>query len=141
MADYDDKYPNSFDDDQDYFPNKGEKQKNVYDDFTEYEARDIGPDTEFASETATFNPSELDEDKIRKEEKETRFEEHVDAGWGWIALVVSLLSFFVWTLLFAVVGAVMGIYAKRRGADTLGNIAIGLALLAVALRLFVFPIM
>lgn len=137
----DDKYPTSYNDDQDYFPNKGEEQKKVYKDFNEYDARDQGYDTEFASEAATFNPSELDEDKIRKEEKETRFEEHVDAGWGWIALVVSLLSFFVWTLLFAVVGAVMGIYAKRRGADTLGNIAIGIAILAVALRLFVFPIM
>ncbi|WP_170158442.1 hypothetical protein [Aquisalibacillus elongatus] len=140
MADHDDKYPTSYNDDQDYFPNKGKEQK-IYHNYDDYSARDEGYDTEFSSETATFNPNELDKDKIKKEEKESRYEEHVDAGWGWIALVVSLLSFFVWTLLFAVVGAIMGIYAKRRGADTLGNIAIGLALLAVAVRLFVFPIM
>ncbi|GEL78294.1 hypothetical protein [Tenuibacillus multivorans] len=139
MTDQENNSPNSYNDDQDYF-NQQNNQK-VYTNFNEYDARDTGDDTEFASETATLNPNELDRDKLKKEEKEAHYEQHVDAGWGWIALVVSLLSFFVWTLLFAVVGAVIGIYAKRRGADTLGNIAIGLAILAVAVRLFVFPIM
>ncbi|MET3682428.1 hypothetical protein ABID56_000509 [Alkalibacillus flavidus] len=96
-------------------------------------------DVEFSSDAATFNPDELDKEKIQKEEKEAHYEEHVDAGWGWIALSASFLAFFVWTFLFATVGVVMGIYAKRRGADSLGNIAIGAALVAVLIRLFVFP--
>ncbi|PKR79005.1 hypothetical protein CEY16_04450 [Halalkalibacillus sediminis] len=106
----------------------------------EYAARDRGEDVEFASESAAFNPNELDSDKLRKEEKETRMEQHVDAGWGWIALVMSLLAFFVWTFLFGVVGAIIGVYAKRRGANTLGNLAIGFALVAIAVRLFVYPL-
>ncbi|WP_054752983.1 hypothetical protein [Piscibacillus salipiscarius] len=65
----DDQYPTSFDDDQDYFPNKGEKQKKVYKDYNEYDERDRGYDTEFASDAATFNPNELDEEKLRKKRK------------------------------------------------------------------------
>ncbi|GEN46528.1 DUF2306 domain-containing protein [Alkalibacillus haloalkaliphilus] len=140
----DDRHPRSYSEDDNYF-----EQNNNFnptnDPITGIRNAEDGisnrsDDVEFSSDAATFNPDELDEDKMRKEEKESRYEEHVDAGWGWIALAVSLLSFFVWTLLFAVIGVVMGIYAKRRGANTLGNIAIGIAIAAVAIRLFLFPI-
>ncbi|WP_188206170.1 hypothetical protein [Alkalibacillus aidingensis] len=152
MSNHDDQRPKSYSEDDNYFEQNNEVHNEVSQDINptndpitgvhNAEADNINrnnDDVEFA-EAATFNPDELDEDKVRIEERETRMEEHVDAGWGWIALVVSLLSFFVWTLLFAVVGVVMGIYAKRRGADTLGNIAIGLAIVAVAVRLFLFPV-
>ncbi|WP_051189032.1 hypothetical protein [Halalkalibacillus halophilus] len=130
-------HPRSYSEDDNYFDrNEGLMPSN--DPITGIRQKE---DTEFSSETATFNPSELDRDKMKQEERESRMEEHVDAGWGWIALVLSLLAFFVWTFLFAVVGAIMGIYAKRRGANTLGNIAIGLALVAIVIRLFVYPIL
>lgn len=150
----DPKHPRSYSEDDNYFEqNYNPVQTNMNEDVitdTEFAedvdlARDINmdhrdDDTEFAAETAIFNPTEVDRDLMRQKERETRMEEHVDAGWGWIALVISLLSFFVWTILFAIVGVVMGVYAKRRGANTLGNIAIGLAILAVAYRLFVDPL-
>ncbi|MGM8214126.1 hypothetical protein ACLIA0_01000 [Bacillaceae bacterium W0354] len=155
MANNNDEHPRSYSEDDNYFEqNRYPVQTNMNDDLdvdTEFAedvdlAEDVNmdrqaeEDTEFAAETAVFNPSEVNRDIIRQKEQETRMEENVDAGWGWIALVLSLLSFFVWTLLFAVVGAVMGVYAKRRGANTLGNIAIGISIVAVTIRLFFFPI-
>ncbi|MDQ0158640.1 hypothetical protein [Alkalibacillus salilacus] len=140
----DDQQPKDYSQDDNYFEqNNGFNQS--YDPVTGVKMVDShtdknDQDVEFASDTATMNPDELDRDKIKKEEKESHYEEHVDAGWGWIALSASFISFFVWTFLFALIGIVMGIYAKRRGANTLGNIAIGAALVAVLIRLFVFPL-
>lgn len=106
----------------------------------EVDNRQSKDDTEFAAETAVFNPSENDPELLRKKEQETRMQENVEAGWGWVALVISLLSFFVWPLIFAIAGSALGIYAKRRGANTLGNIAIGLAIASVTLWLIIYPI-
>ncbi|GAA0457709.1 hypothetical protein [Alkalibacillus silvisoli] len=141
----DDRHPRSYSEDDNYFDQNNNNFNPTNDPITgvhnaEAEINNRSDDVEFSSDAATFNPDELDEEKMKKEDKESHYEEHVDAGWGWIALAVSLLSFFVWTLLFAVVGVVMGIYAKRRGANTLGNIAIGLAIAAVAIRMFLFPV-
>ncbi|MCP8616881.1 DUF4190 domain-containing protein [Salirhabdus salicampi] len=89
-------------------------------------------DEEFAAETAV-NPNEL------RHEKETHMEEDVQVGWGWAAIVLAFLSFFMWPFLMGIAGIVVGVMAKRRGADTLGNIAITAAIAALVIRLVIAP--
>ncbi|MCM3738722.1 hypothetical protein M3210_00415 [Oceanobacillus luteolus] len=57
--------------------------------------------------------------------------------YGWIGIVLSFLSFLIWPLLLAVAGIVLGFMSRSKGADTLGNIAIGIGVLSIILRLFI----
>ncbi|QHS22777.1 DUF4190 domain-containing protein [Virgibacillus sp. MSP4-1] len=92
---------------------------------------------EFAAETA-ISPNELD-DRTQMAERETHMEETAEAGWGWAAIILSLLAFFMWPLVMGIAGIVVGVMAKRRGADTLGNIAIVAGIAAIVINLFLAP--
>ncbi|WP_051330840.1 hypothetical protein [Aneurinibacillus terranovensis] len=59
-------------------------------------------------------------------------------GIGTLALVLSLLSFFVMPFLLGIVGFVLGYAAARRGAAS-GRWAMGLSAVAVLLTLFLRP--
>lgn len=56
---------------------------------------------------------------------------------GWIGIVLSFISFLMWPLLFGVAGIILGFMSRNRGADTLGNIAIGIGVLSIVFRLFI----
>lgn len=60
---------------------------------------------------------------------------------GWSALVLSIISFFWLPIIFAGAGIVVGFIARNRGAETLGNIAIGAGVVSLILTLFVAPFM
>lgn len=60
-------------------------------------------------------------------------------GIGIAALVLSILSLFVMPILFGAAGIVLGFIARRRGAEGLGNWAIGLGAVSIIVGLFIVP--
>ncbi|MFC7320898.1 hypothetical protein [Halobacillus campisalis] len=77
---------------------------------------------------------------IRSEESETTMETDVKAGMGWVALSAAILSFFFAPFLLGIVGIALGVVSKRRGADTLGNMAIIISIVSILFSLFLTPI-
>lgn len=61
------------------------------------------------------------------------------AGMGWLALVLSIVSFFVLPVIMGAAGIIVGIIARRQGARALGTWAIGLGIVAIVARLFFTP--
>lgn len=60
-----------------------------------------------------------------------------NSTYGWIGIVLSFLSFLVWPLLFSAAGIILGFMSRSKGADTLGNIAIGIGAVSLIIRLFI----
>ncbi|MFC5651719.1 hypothetical protein ACFPYJ_21890 [Paenibacillus solisilvae] len=59
---------------------------------------------------------------------------------GWAALVLAVLSWFVWPVLLGATAAVVGFLAYRQGARGLGVWSITLGLIALASYLVLIPI-
>jgi hypothetical protein len=88
-------------------------------------------DEEYAEEA--IQPNE-----VKFKERESNMTEKVEAGWGWAALILSLIALFnIWPLVMGIAGIVVGVMAKRRGADTLGNIAIVAGIAAIVFHLII----
>ena len=62
--------------------------------------------------------------------------EDATSTYGWIGIVLSILSFFVWPLFFGVAGIIFGFVSRNKGADMLGNFAIGIGVVSMLIRLF-----
>ncbi|MFC7060649.1 DUF4190 domain-containing protein [Halobacillus seohaensis] len=92
-------------------------------------------DEEFAQE-ATMPMNE----PIRSEESETKMDGEVKVGMAWVALSAAILSFFFAPFLLGIVGIVLGIIGKRRGADTLGNMAIIISVVSILFSVFLAPV-
>ena len=58
---------------------------------------------------------------------------------GAIALALSLLSLFYLPILFGAAGIIIGFIARRRGANGLGNWAIGIGVVSMIIALFIAP--
>lgn len=58
---------------------------------------------------------------------------------GWVALGLGLIAFFIAPYLFAIASIILGFFARAQGATLLGNSAIIVAILAVAVRMFMMP--
>ncbi|MDC3415538.1 hypothetical protein [Aquibacillus salsiterrae] len=92
-------------------------------------------DTEIAQEmTAT----EFDR-PIEATDQETEMKSEVKTGFGWLALILSVLSFFVAPILLGAAGIIFGFISKNRGADTLGNTAITAGAISIIITLFIAP--
>ncbi|WP_058307432.1 DUF4190 domain-containing protein [Gracilibacillus massiliensis] len=72
---------------------------------------------------------------IESAEQETEMQSQVNTAWGWAGLVLALASFFIWPLIMAVSGIVLGFVSKKQGADTLGNAAIVTAIVSILISL------
>jgi hypothetical protein len=59
---------------------------------------------------------------------------------GIIALVLSLISFFLLPFLFGSVGIILGVFAAARGSRV-GWWALGLSIIAIAMSMIITPIM
>ncbi|MYL33451.1 hypothetical protein GLW08_09125 [Pontibacillus yanchengensis] len=94
-------------------------------------------DVEFAQEAAIDENSVRD--PIKSDEKETDMESNVQAGFGWLAVILSVLSFFILPVIMGAAGIIVGFIARRRGADTLGNTAIIAGAISIVLTLFLAP--
>lgn len=95
-------------------------------------------DEEFAQDIA-LDASSLRHEPIESDERETDMQDNVQTGWGWTAVVLSVLSFFMMPVILGAAGVIIGFVAKRRGADTLGNTAIIAGAVAIILQLFIAP--
>ncbi len=58
---------------------------------------------------------------------------------GWIGLALSIISFFMFPIVFGIVGIVLGFIARARDAQWLGNTAIAVGVISIILRLFIRP--
>jgi len=58
---------------------------------------------------------------------------------GYVALALSIISLFVLPVLLGAAGIIVGFMARRRGAQTLGNWAVGIGIVSVLLGIFVLP--
>ncbi|MFP7169717.1 hypothetical protein [Terribacillus sp. 7520-G] len=87
--------------------------------------------------SAEISPAQ---DGYRRSEKEEG-NHATDSGkvFGYIALILSVAAFFFAPILVGAAGIVFGVLAKRRGADTLGNIALIVSILAIVISLFTAP--
>lgn len=59
--------------------------------------------------------------------------------YGWIGLALSIISFFMWPILFGISGIILGFVSRSKGADTLGNLAIAAGIISVFFAFFVRP--
>mgnify|MGYP001392149622 CR=1 FL=1 len=67
--------------------------------------------------------------------EQTGVREDANSTYGWIGIVLSVLSFLVWPLFFGVAGIVFGFVSRSKGADALGNFAIGIGVLSILIRI------
>lgn len=64
---------------------------------------------------------------------------NANATLGWIAVVLSAISFFWLPILMGASGIIVGIFARTRNAEVLGNIAIIAGAVSIILSLFINP--
>lgn len=60
-------------------------------------------------------------------------------GMGYIALALAILSLFFSPILFGGAALILGFVARNRGAEGLGNWAIGIGAVSVIIGLFIAP--
>lgn len=92
---------------------------------------------DFAYGLPVNKPSE----KFHYEEESFRTE--VDSGvfaLGWIALVFSIASLFLWPILLAPTAMILGYMAYRQGARGLGGWSVAIGLLVLVIHFIVTPI-
>ena len=85
-------------------------------------------DEEFATDWDTADVRETED--FRVETKQLS---------GWIAIVLSVLSFFFWPVVLGIAGIIVGIVARTRNAEWLGNVAIVAGAVSLLLALVVRP--
>lgn len=91
-------------------------------------------DEEVAQEV-TPNPAIMQDRRENNERNET---EAGGFGIGLTALILSVLSFFVWPFVLSIAGIIVGIFAVRR-RSALGWWAIAVGIVALIAALFLFP--
>ena len=64
----------------------------------------------------------------------------IKSVYGWSAIALSVLSFFIVPFLFAVLGIIVGFVARYNRALILGNTAIAIGALSIIVRLFILPL-
>lgn len=94
-------------------------------------------DVEFAQEAAI--DSNTVREPVKSGEKESDMTTEVPTGMGWLAVVLSIASFFIMPVILGAAGIIVGFISKRRGADTLGNTAIIAGVISILLTLFFAP--
>ncbi|RFA36393.1 hypothetical protein CAI16_05040 [Virgibacillus dokdonensis] len=120
-----DQYPNRGMKDVEEPPNYGEQRKNQ--DFVGIEP-DSSRDEEFAAEMTV---DDADTEITGDMDENTTF--------GWVGIALSIISFFIWPIIFGVAGIVLGFMSRSRGADALGNIAIAAGAVSILITLFILP--
>ncbi|MFD0958659.1 hypothetical protein [Paenibacillus chungangensis] len=85
---------------------------------------------------------------VSKHSKKFRYEEEKaasesDSGafaLGWIALVFSIASLFLWPVLLAPTATILGYMAYRQGARGLGGWSVAISLLVLVIHFIITPI-
>src|SRR5690625_2111733 len=95
---------------------------------------------EFIEETAAevSDLNDIRQEDIRSDDDHDDLD--VKSAYGWVALALSVISFFIVPILFAVAGIIVGFVARNRSAPLLGNTAIIVGVLSLVIRLFIMPL-
>ncbi|MUK87110.1 hypothetical protein GMD78_01660 [Ornithinibacillus sp. L9] len=85
--------------------------------------------------------AELTADDYERQPVRVDEEEGVEANtaMGWIAIALSIVSFFWLPIILGAAGVIVGFMARARNADTLGNIAIVAGAISIVFALFIGP--
>ncbi|MBH0158466.1 DUF4190 domain-containing protein [Fictibacillus sp. 5RED26] len=83
-------------------------------------------------------PRYSDRDDHRHEHEDSR-ERAGGKATGIIAIILSVLSLFILPVLFGAAGIIVGFIARRQGAHSLGNWAIGIGVVSIIISLFFAP--
>jgi hypothetical protein len=75
----------------------------------------------------------------RRNDHEETHERAGGKATGVIAIILSVLSLFIVPVLFGTAGIIVGFVARRQGAHSLGNWAIGIGIVSVIISLFFAP--
>ena len=76
------------------------------------------------------------------EHEEREFQEHDDDSFawaGWLGLIVAIVSLFWMPIILGAAAIILGIVARQRDAEALGNTSIIIGAAAIIIRLFVMP--
>lgn len=87
-------------------------------------------DEEFAADFAA--------DDFERTDRDYSGEQSVSI-YGWIAIALSALSFFMMPIILGAAGIIVGFVSRNRGADTLGNIAIAAGAISILISIFILP--
>lgn len=96
-----------------------------------------GFDEEYAAEMTV---NEYQQPLTSEPEVTKKAQVDVQTGFGWLALVMAIVSFFILPIFLSIAAIIFGFIAKGKGADTLGNIAIVAGGLSFVLTLFIVPV-
>lgn len=91
-------------------------------------------DEEFAAEMTADDIS-----GTVRDEEDTETGTQANSAFGWIALSLSIISFFIMPIILGGAGIIVGFISRSRGADTLGNTAIIAGAASILITLFVLP--
>ncbi|GGB50349.1 DUF4190 domain-containing protein [Fictibacillus barbaricus] len=78
-------------------------------------------------------------DNDHRHEHEGKREREGGRATGMIAIILSVLSLFILPVLFGAAGIIVGFIARRQGAKSLGNWAIGIGIVSIIISLFFAP--
>lgn len=85
---------------------------------------------------AELTADDIDDRQVKQDDDSGS---HVNSAVGWVALVLSIVSFFFIPIILGGAGIIVGFIAKSRDADTLGNTAIIAGAASIIITLFVIP--
>lgn len=88
-------------------------------------------DEEFSADM-TYDDAE--KDAIQEDQNEQSFQIT-----GWIAVALSIVSFFIMPIIMAAAGIILGVISRGKRARTLGNTAIIISVISFAYFLFIRP--
>ncbi|WP_221565599.1 DUF308 domain-containing protein [Alkalihalobacillus sp. TS-13] len=100
---------------------------------------------DFMEETAAEVLPLPEQERVMDKEREDSYNNDADPedtegrGVGIFAIALSILSLFFLPVLLGAAGIIVGFFARRRGARTLGNWAIGLGIASIVISLIFAP--
>ena|SRR5699024_223001 len=92
-------------------------------------------DDDYQTEAAN-EMTEADLDTINED---SGHDPDISSVYGWIAIALSVIAFFVAPILFAAAGIIVGFVSRAKEAPVLGNTAIGIGIVALIVRFLLVP--
>ncbi|WP_224773253.1 DUF308 domain-containing protein [Metabacillus idriensis] len=126
-------------DEKDYDYHGNIKDYDLREDKVGYNRPDVSEDykEETAAEIAAPATLRRDADYDRDEEKSDTAAD--GRRMGYLAIVLSVISLFVFPVILGAAGIIVGFIARRRGAEALGVWAIGIGIVSLILGIFILP--
>src|SRR5699024_6843446 len=98
-----------------------------------------GIDEERDDDYQTEAANEMTEADLDKVNEDSDHDPDISSVYGWIAIALSVIAFFVAPILFAAAGIIVGFVSRAKEAPVLGNTAIGIGIVALIVRFLLVP--